>query len=138
MDIYRLIKICGILVILWVIQIVAFSNFQRALRTGPPTFNIVDMEKFCLECKDPRPLVVIAAEKGWDMHKEFTSAQEAAARVKAFQRKKWTNLVIALLGVTATMFTAYRLWESWLGAILIVFFGPAVIAFVARRYASID
>lgn len=64
MDIYRLIKLCGLLVGLWVVQVVGLEQFRIGIAAKPPRYNVVDL-KMELGSVDPdRPLVEIAGGPG--------------------------------------------------------------------------
>jgi hypothetical protein len=63
-DIYRLIKLCGLLVGLWVVQVVGLEQFRIGIAAKPPRYNVVDL-KMELGSVDPaRPLVEIAGGPG--------------------------------------------------------------------------
>lgn len=141
MDIYRLIKICGILVALWVIHVVAFGIFRSGVAAKTPRYNVVDIEKEFSQSHDARPIVEIAKERGWDASAPFVSAGGAKELEREYEHKRWiafAALAIALISASALVFTGYRIWDSWLLGLAVVIFGPFAIAWGMSRIKSED
>ncbi len=44
-DIYRIIKLCGMLVGLWIVYFFGLSAFRSGVTAKPPRYNVVDFEK---------------------------------------------------------------------------------------------
>lgn len=139
MDIYRLIKLCGVLVGLWVVYVVALGNFRSGITAERPSYNVVDFEKDFSQKSNPNPIVELAKERGWNDSGRFTTSDGAKHLEQEYERKRWIAfgcLAIALISASAIVFTGYRLWDSWLLGIAVVIFGPLAIDWGMSRLNS--
>jgi len=138
MDIYRLIKLCGIVTIAWVIQTFGFSFYRTELRSGPPIFNVLPTDTWFEDSKDNRPLSEVCAERGWKLSRPFATAEQAKREFAEYRLRKLKYLAIGVFGAVLTFVTAWRFWESWLVALACVFLGPVAIAYGARQTSFDD
>jgi hypothetical protein len=131
-DIYRLIKLCGVLVFLWVVEVIALGEFRSGLAAEPPVYNVVDNLLTAFSGKDgSRPMAEIAAERGWDASASFVEpwrAQELENEYRWTKRKAWGALFLALLAGAGITIIGRRIWDSWPLGIAAAILGPVGIA----------
>lgn len=136
MDIYRLIKLCGLLVGLWVAQVVGLGHFRSGMMAQPPRYNVVDLQVELGRMDSGRPFVEIAKERGWDASAPFVSEDGAKELEQQYQRNRWSafaGLFIALISAAGLLFTGRRIWDSWLLGLAVVLLGPVVVAWGISR-----
>lgn len=136
MDIYRLIKFCGLLVGLWVVQVVGVGAFRAGIDAKPPRYNVVDLKMELGRVDADRPFVEIARERGWDASASFVSEDGARQLEQQYQRKQWVayaSLFAALISAAGMVFTGYRIWDSWLLGLAVALLGPLAIAWGMSR-----
>ena len=132
MDIYRLIKFCGILVFLWVVKILLLENFRSGLATNPPAYNVVDNFETLFEGEDSsRPLVEVYPERGRGgsvVLVEAWRAEELENEYIWVKRKAWMSLLLALMTGVGIATIGQYIWDSWPLGIAAAILGPAGIA----------
>lgn len=136
MDIYRLIKLCGLLVGLWVGQVVALGQFRSGMAAIPPRYNVVDFDGEFGRLDSDRPIDEVAKERGWDTRAPFVSedgARQLEQKYQRGQRVAYCSLLFALISAAGTVVTGYRIWDSWLLGLAVVIFGPIAIAWGMSR-----
>jgi hypothetical protein len=78
-----------------------------------------------------RPIVEIAKERGRAASAPFVSEDGAKQLDQQYQRKRWVaygSLLVALNSAAGMVVTGYRIWDSWLLGLAVVFFGPIAVA----------
>ena len=135
-DIYRLIKLCGLLVGLWLVQVFGLGQFRSGMAAKPPRYNIFDFDGESGRLDSKRPIDEIAKQRGWDARAPFVSADGAKQLELKYQRERWLaygSLVAALASAAGTVVTGYRIWDSWRLGLAVVLFGPVAIAWGMSR-----
>lgn len=136
MDIDRLIKLCGLLVGLWVVQVVGLGQFRSGMAAKPPRYHVVDFEAELGRMDPGRPFVEIAKERGWDASAPLVSEDGARELEQKHRQKRWVayaGLFVALAAVFGIVFTGRRIWDSWPLGLAVVFFGPVAVAWGMNR-----
>lgn len=141
MDIYRLIKLCGLLVGLWVVYVVALGNFKSGITAERPRYNVVAFEREFGQNAKAIPIVELAKERGWNDSGHFTTADGAKVLEREYEHKRWIAfgcLAIALTSASGIVFTGQRIWDSWILGVAVVIFGPFAIAWGMSRLKTDD
>ena len=130
-DLYRIIRLCGILVFGWLVQVFGFGHFRSCIRDGPPRFQIVDFGS--MMSLDGKPVAKVLAEQTRETRVSLVSKERAAELVRTHQLKQWGGLTAGLCGLSIVAWSAWVLWGSWGAVVGAVVFGPAAIAAMRGR-----
>lgn len=136
MDIYRLIKLCGLLVGLWIVYVISLGNLRSGITAERPRYNVVDFDKDFGRNARAIPVVEIAKERGWNDSGVFATFDGAKIMEREYEHRRWIafgSLAIALISAAAIVFTGYRIWDSWILGVAVVIFGPLAIAWGMSR-----
>lgn len=126
-DFYRIIRLCAVLVVGWMLLIVGLREFEHRARSGPPRFNSLEA---VFDGKEPdKPL----AEQGFDLSHPFVSKEEGAKLQRDYHRRKWGGLAVGVCGLLIVTCSAWSLWGSWGAVIAAVIFGPLAVAAMRGR-----
>jgi hypothetical protein len=136
MDFYRLIKICGMLTGLWLVQFASLRHFQQNHRKEPPRYVVVDFEKWLASIAPDQPVVDLAAAQGLDLSVPWVSPDAAREIDRKHHRSialAWSALALGLSAAGITLWISHRLWGNWLLGIPAVILGPIGIAWTVKK-----
>ncbi len=135
-DFYRVIKLCGLLVGLWGVYVVALGKFKSGITAERPHYNVVDFERDFGQNTKPIPIAELAKERGWNDSGHFITSEGAKILEREYEHKRWIALgflALALISASAIVLTGQRIWDSWILGVAVVIFGPLAIAWGMRR-----